>query len=468
MKKNLSILPLARYFLLIAGILFGSLPVSVSAMDIPFFQSNDILYYDGSSGTGCTTVGTNYSTPLDLPTLTGSDNAEKIWNFLTGDAELSPEQAAGIMGNIKQESNFKSDLEEGPESAARHSVRPVGYGIVQWTGERRLALEKGAEEKGVPASDLGFQLVFMVQESKDRQVDQWVLDRAEGADFGQVGDNEWDVLKKQETAEDAAAFWHAAFERSGDNRSQIQERLDDANAILEQFGGSVGAAAGESLGGGACSAAGSGDLIATLLEYAHPTHTPYAGNNRVDPAPKPAYAEVAKKLTSEGKWVGGGQGSELEPTPPTPGIDCGGFVSILLTQSGFEPDYNFGLDMDRGSSNQEFGQLPWAKRSGKCLGTGGQINVSDLRPGDVAYSNGHTFLYVGQVNGFEGVYASASYAVWRSPMAGGTYETATHPDYVWYGRREGTPPAYGTTSMDDPIPAGNDISPGQATRGQDW
>lgn len=452
MKKRISLISLIRYTFVVAVLLIGSLPLPSSAMDIPFFQSNNILYYDGSSGTGCSTVGASYSTRLSVPSLSGGDNAEKVWNYLTGDAGLTPEQAAGIMGNIKQEANFEPDLEEGPGSYARHSVRPVGYGIVQWTGGRRTALEKAAKEKGVPVSDLGFQLAYMMQESQSRRVDAWVIARAEGADFGKPGDNEWETLKKQKTAEDAAAFWHAAFERSGDNRAQIQERLDDAKAFLTQYGG-MGGSVANAAGNAACSAAGSGDLIATLMEYAHHTHTPYAGDNRVNPEPKPAYAEVTKKLVSEGKWVGGGQGSEYEPSNPFPGIDCGGFVSVLLTQSGVEPDYNFGLDMDRGASNQAYGQLPWAKKYWTFIGNGGEINVSDLRPGDVAYSSGHTFIFVGQVDGFDSQFASASYRLWRAPMAAGSweggYETAVNPEYVWYGRREGTPPQYGTTDMYD-------------------
>lgn len=454
MKRKPSVLSSTRYFILVVAILFGSLPTTALATSINFMQDNNILYYDPGGG-ACSAVGSSYSTRNDIPTLTGSDNAEKVWNYLTGEAGLTPEQAAGIMGNIKQEANFESDLEEGPESAARHSVRPVGYGIVQWTGTRRTALEKAANDQGVPVSDLSFQLAYMVQESKSRQVDQWVIDRAEGADFGQPGDNEWETLKKQKTAEDAAAFWHAAFERSGDNREQIQERIDDALGFLKLYGGKVGQSASAAAGGN-CSAAGSGDLIATLLEYAHPTFSPNNFSGPVPP-PKPAYLEVATKLTKEGKWVGGGM-AEIG----IPGIDCGGFVSVLLTQSGFEPDYNFGLDMDRGSSNQEFGQLPWAKRHWKYLGNGGAISTSDLQPGDVAYSNGHTFLFVGQVNGFDSQFASASYSWWRAPMSAGTFETATSPEYVWYGRREGTPPAYGSTQLSDPIPAGNDVNPGES------
>lgn len=455
MKKRPFLISFARYGFLLAIVLFGSLPTTAQAMDVDFYQSNDILYYDPSASAACTTVGAPHSSPLDIPSLSGSENAEKIWNFLTDPKQgLSDEQAAGVMGNIEQESGYLPDKEEGSDSAG--SRADLGYGIVQWTFGRRTALELAAIEKGVPVSDLGFQLAYMVQESQGREVSSNAADIG----LGTVGDNEWETLKKMKTVEDATVFWHNNFEASADSKEKVLEvRGGYARKAYERFSGKGVASNDSSSGGAGCtpgSAAGSGDLTALLLEYAHPE---YYENNYSGPVPppKPAYLDIATKLANEGKWVGGGQ-AEIG----IPGIDCGGFVSILLTQSGMEPDYNFGLDMDRGSSNQEYGQLPWAKRNWKFLGNGGAINTSDLRPGDVAYSNGHTFIFVGQVNGFASQYASSSYAWWRAPMAGGGFETATSPDYVWYGRREGTPPAYGTTKMSDPIPAGNDVNPGDS------
>lgn len=445
MKRRLSILSLVRYGILLVVVLFGSLPSTAFAIDIDFMQGNDILFYDPDASTAaCTpTSGGSYSTTnLSLPGLSGKDNAEKIWNFLKQEG-FTDEQTAGIMGNIKQESGYDPNLTES---------NGVGYGIIQWSYGRRDSLQAAAEDYGVPVSNLGFQLAYLKQEASDPPLVNW---RDLFGRFNvSASDNVWDSLKKVGSIADATTFFHDAFERSGDydNYGNIDHRIKYANEAYEEFTGK--SAGSGSSGGVTCSAAGSGDLIATLLEYAHPEYHENNYNGPVPP-PKQAYLDIATKLTHEGKWVGGGQ-AEIG----IPGIDCGGFVSILLTQSGFEPDYNFGLDMDRGSSNQEYGQLPWAKRNWKFLGNGGAINTSDLRPGDVAYSNGHTFIYVGQVNGFSSQYASASYSWWRAPMAGGSFETATSPDYVWYGRREGTPPAYGTTKMSDPIPAGNDVNPG--------
>ena len=452
MIKKHRLIPVLRSTFLLSILFATNITSTVIAIDEDFYQSNDILFYS-PSGTACVAPGVNYTTSTTLPTLTGADNAEKVWNFLTDSkyGGLTKEQAAGVMGNIRQESNFDPDARE---------PNGIGYGIVQWSFTRRIALEAAALLQGVPSSDLAFQLKFMVDESKTNRVNEFVLEQPYYREsFGEVGDNEWETLKKQLSTEDATLFFHASFEKSADTYDAIKAgRLTFADEIFKKFSGGAGSSTtGSNIGATSssnCTPFAGGDLIQTLLAYAHPE---YHENNFTspDPPPKQAYLDIATKLDGENKWVGGGK-QEIG----IPGIDCGGFVSILLTQSGFEPDYNFGLDKDRGASNQEYGQLPWAKRNWSFLGTGGSINTSDLRPGDVAYSNGHTFVFVGQVDGFDSQYASASYSWWRSPMAGGSFETATNADYVWYGRREGTPPAYGTTKMSDPIPAGNDVNPG--------
>lgn len=440
-------------WLLVCIFTLSSLSSTASALggvwDSDFYSANNILFYSpGKAGDPCAYTP-SAATSMDIPSLTGKENAEKIWNYLTGQGGLSPEQAAGVMGNLAQESGYNPNSIEG---------NSVGFGIIQWSFGRRDALETAAKSAGIAASDLGFQLKYMTQEAESTQlIDFHNLFSAFGVSSS---DNVWDALKKQTTIEKATTFWHDSFERSNDynTHGNIQHRIDFANDAYKKFKGSLPAGSSNLTDGAiqaACNFAG-GDLTQTLLAYAWPTYSP---NNyeTPTPGPKPAYLEVATKLTKEGKWVGGGM-REIG----IPGIDCGGFVSVLLTQSGFEPDYNFGLDESRGASNQEYGQLPWAKRHWKFLGNGGRINPSDLRPGDVAYSNGHTFVYVGQVNGFGSQYASASYSWWRAPMAGGTFETATSPDYVWYGRRSGAPAAYGSTKMSDPIPPGNDVNPGES------
>lgn len=139
-----------------------------------------------------------------------------------------------------------------------------------------------------------------------------------------------------------------------------------------------------------------GNIVSYILAYAWPEYhnAPYTQKTT-------AYEEVVKKRQAEGKYVGGSNG-----------IDCGGFVTTVMQESGFEPNYNSG---GGDTSTQE----QWVKDNGWQLVT----DISQLVPGDVAFTPGHTFIYVGQQTGFGSTVASASapgeggrYA--RAPMAG--------------------------------------------------
>lgn len=128
----------------------------------------------------------------------------------------------------------------------------------------------------------------------------------------------------------------------------------------------------------------------------------------------PDYSEAVSRRLSEGKYVGGGS---------HPGIDCGGFVTTLLQDSGFDPNYG-------GGSNVPV-------QHNYVISNGWQVidNIEDLQPGDVAFNskNSHTFVYVGDIDGFGSMIASASYGgsnsnKWRAPMAG----TENIHNVTWY------------------------------------
>jgi N-acetylmuramoyl-L-alanine amidase len=166
-------------------------------------------------------------------------------------------------------------------------------------------------------------------------------------------------------------------------------------------------------------AAVSGDLAKTILAYAWPDYHAAPYTNK-----KPEYDAAVKKAQSEGRYVGGGQ---------YPGIDCGGFVTTLMIDSGFEPKYN-----SSGKGGNVVSQHDWATKNWQKVGDGSSIDVSKLQPGDVAYSSdlGHTFVYAGTIPGFHSKIASASYSTtgqsWRTPMAG--HESPTG-GVTWYRKK---------------------------------
>lgn len=69
---------------------------------------------------------------------------------------LTPQQAAGITGNLQRESRLDPGITEGGGGG--------GYGLAQWTGERRQELSSFAASEGKPVSDLKVQLDFLWKE----------------------------------------------------------------------------------------------------------------------------------------------------------------------------------------------------------------------------------------------------------------------------------------------------------------
>jgi murein DD-endopeptidase MepM/ murein hydrolase activator NlpD len=154
--------------------------------------------------TGFVSAQTNHAKTLNYPfysqfatqqcgtILAGSDNEEKVYNYLLGKG-LTAIQAAGAMGNLKYEGGFNPKRVEGghmegdrwvnqsplqfpremdtmppsnlaPIVSGKYAGQP-GYGIVQWTSPgRKQGLSTMAQEKSLPVHDLGLQLDYMWSE----------------------------------------------------------------------------------------------------------------------------------------------------------------------------------------------------------------------------------------------------------------------------------------------------------------
>lgn len=84
-------------------------------------------------------------------------NENIVWDYLL-DAGYSKVQAAGIIGNMWQESGV---------NPSRHESNGIGFGLVQWSFGRRQQLESYASSKGKSASDIYVQLEFLVKELRE-------------------------------------------------------------------------------------------------------------------------------------------------------------------------------------------------------------------------------------------------------------------------------------------------------------
>lgn len=164
-----------------------------------------------------------------------------------------------------------------------------------------------------------------------------------------------------------------------------------------------------------------GNLAQTISAYAWPDYhaAPYLNK-------EPAYASAVARAVSQGRYVGGGT---------YPGIDCGGFVTTLMIDSGFEPNYNHGGKLSAGAGPTTV-QMQWLNQNWQNLGPASSIDTAKLKPGDVAISSDHTYVYagpLGSISGFHSNVASASYGIWRAPMAG--HEPLNMAGFTWYAKK---------------------------------
>lgn len=363
---------------------------------------------------GCRPGGSSGSGSSGAP-LEGSDNQQKVWNYFKSKG-FSDAQTAAIMGNFAWESG---DPTFNKATSSEEASGGGGFGIAQWTGSRRTEITNAAIRDGRPLTDLSFQLDYAYAEIQTR------TERDGGTKTEEQG------LKEISDVAKATEYFMYNHERPGDLR--LKERTDFANQFLAKYGTgdnstSAGSGSSGSSSGASCAAGGDGsnaggpgaqcgehNLIGVIKCYAWPQ---YKGSGFTEALP--AYTEAVKKAQSEGRYVGGNS---------MPGIDCGGFITTVMIDSGFEPGYN-----NNGKGGPTATQFDWTSKNWTTLGKASSINVADLRPGDVANDrDNHTYMWVGPVDGFEPTNIASASLQDRAPMAG--HENPTSGNFTWFGKR---------------------------------
>ena len=141
----------------------GSITSFASAMTA---LSNEMLkpvqeYLFGTTDSGSTTSSGTTSSDYSNVNISGSDNAQKVWNFFTS-LGYSKAATAGILGNMYAESGVNPEVIQG------HGKGPAA-GIVQWENwktksGRWKAMSDYAASKGKDWKDLQSQLEFIDKE----------------------------------------------------------------------------------------------------------------------------------------------------------------------------------------------------------------------------------------------------------------------------------------------------------------
>ena len=120
------------------------------------------------------------------------------------DRGMTPAMAHGVMANFQAESGFDAGINE--RNPMVEGSRG-GFGLAQWTGPRRRALEAFAEDQGTHAADTDLQLDFLMQELQGPEARAMAM------------------LQEAETPEQAAVAFARGFERPAVDNSAHRARI---------------------------------------------------------------------------------------------------------------------------------------------------------------------------------------------------------------------------------------------------
>lgn len=126
-------------------------------------------------------------------------NSQAAFNYLL-DKGYSPAAAAGIVGNLVQESGVNPTVRPGDNGTA--------HGIAQWRGDRYTGLQDYARKRDANSGDLSLQLDYLDQELKNK--------------YGSTYKN---VMAAQ-TPRDAAAAFALGYERPKGAETGVASNVD--------------------------------------------------------------------------------------------------------------------------------------------------------------------------------------------------------------------------------------------------
>lgn len=140
------------------------------------------------------------------------DTATDVYNRYRQDG-LTDAEAAGMTGNIAQESDFNTG-----------AVSSDGYGtraLIQWDGDRYASFEKWCEDNGRDPSDWRAQVDYSVEEMNTTEPDALRRMRERGDDL---------------TPEEAAQIIREDYERPDPAQANDARRMDVARKVYDQGG----------------------------------------------------------------------------------------------------------------------------------------------------------------------------------------------------------------------------------------
>jgi len=128
-------------------------------------------YYNPTEDNSFATIGNPYTSVATAPSVGGASSGSQkgmyAFNYFQKQG-LAPHIAAGIVGNLEQESgNFRDDVINGTRTGDNDLIDKA-YGIAQWRGKRWTGMQDWAKKTGQNPLTLDAQLGFVLKEAKDR------------------------------------------------------------------------------------------------------------------------------------------------------------------------------------------------------------------------------------------------------------------------------------------------------------
>lgn len=303
-----------------------------------------------------------------------------------GNQPMTKEQAAGVIGNMIQESyqaNPKA-MQGNPEMTewetcdndcvldTYKSQSNKGIGIVQWDGGRRVGLVNFAKEQGTQWHELNTQLKFLKKE----------LDGRKGKDLSLGG-----FTRTTRSIADYTTIWDEKFEVS--DLKSTDKRIAYAESFASKYSGGRGLAT-NCIGG---IGVDTSNLVKLAIESAWPNAQSSNSYGRCSTYKNcgsefamPAYIR-AKKIAEDSTGADN-----------SPGLlaSCDRYVATMYRATGKDPEFPWGnvaIQMDYMENSPK-----WEK-----------VSCQNRVPGDVVARKGHIMLYLGIVNGVDST-GSASIA----------------------------------------------------------
>lgn len=203
--------------------------------------------------------------------LSGSSNLEKIYNYFISKG-LSPEQAAGVVGNIDVESGGDPENIQNPGGRTKNPASiTAGWGLIQWTpGSKIIGLLSQANIT-TPVHELATQLELV----------WWHM-----GNISPTGHkNMLEGYKKINDIGQATTYFHDTVEGSAD--TTMTTRIERAKEALKRYGAGGGDSSSNSTGG--CDSGEGG--VASANGFTFPLKT----------------TQKALKTNANGKWCHGSQ-----------------------------------------------------------------------------------------------------------------------------------------------------------------